>query len=309
MPDLLRLSLQYLKWHKLLPTTRWGDRRYARLLCLQLNGYWPRRVGGDLTDFTAFLKGSPEIETPLRKWLSDKDTVKQTVAQRLGAQRCIPTQAILHSPQEIDSYPFGDRCVVKPTHSSGQVLFLEQGQQPDRNLLKQWLRFDHYLKGRERNYRGLKPKIIVEDWIDLSNGWQFKAHCLRGRPIDIQMFRGQSADTGIEVMFYLDTDGIIRDITGPQAEEASQQYSLGTISPLLPANYPEIPRMASILAKELLYARVDMFWTQEGIRINELTTSNKNGAVASYGLRFERDRGRRLFGPRGFCLEDFPELH
>jgi hypothetical protein len=306
--SLLRQSLRLLKWHKLLPTTRWGDRQYARILCLYQNGYWPRKAGGDLTDFTALLKGSPEIETPLRKLLTDKDAVKYVIGDRLGVEHSIPTHVVLQSPQEIDKYPFGERCVVKPTHSSGQVLFLEAGQLPDHRLLKGWLQYDHYLKGRERNYRGLKPKILVEDWIDLTEGWQFKAHCIRGKPIDIQMFRGQGPDTRIEVMFYLDTEGVIMDITGPQAQEAHRLYPIGTVSPLLPANYPEILSIASIMARDLLYARVDMFWTQEGIWINEITSSNINGAVSNYGLRFERDRGRRLFGPRGFCLEDFPEL-
>lgn len=36
-------SLRVLRWHRLIPASRWGDRLYAHLLCLYFNGYWPRR--------------------------------------------------------------------------------------------------------------------------------------------------------------------------------------------------------------------------------------------------------------------------
>jgi hypothetical protein len=76
-------SLRLLKWHRLIPPSRWGDHLYAHLLCLYFNGYWPRREGGDLTDLVAFLKCSAEIETPLRRQLSDKEDLKAVVAQGL----------------------------------------------------------------------------------------------------------------------------------------------------------------------------------------------------------------------------------
>lgn len=305
--QLLRQSLRLLKWHKLLPPTLWGDHLYAHLLCLEYNGYLPRTSNGDYTDFIAFLKCSPEIDLPLRKQLSDKETLKDVVSQRLGPDYCVPTFSVLRSEQEIMDFDFPERCVIKPTHSSGQIIHLEPGQKPDRRKLRRWLRFSHYRRGRERNYRGLQPKIIVEEWLDLDQGWEIKVHCLRGEPRDLLVLRRTGPDQASRLIYFMDTLGVVHDIRGSQAAIATQESPIGAIFPDLPPNFTQVLEVARVMTQGLLYARIDLYWTPKGILVGEVTTSSVNG-LNIIGAEAERLRTLRLFGPKGFCLEDFPEL-
>ena len=304
---LLRQSLRLLKWHKLLPTTRWGDRQYARLLCLMYNGHLPRSTAGGYADFIAYLKGSQEIETPERRQLSDKELLKAVVMERLGPAYFVPTFAVLRSDREINQFTFPERCVIKPTHSSGQIIYLEPGQTPNQSTLRNWLRFSHYRRGRERNYRGLQPKIIVEEWLDLDQGWEVKIHCVRGEPRDVLMLQRTAADQAHRLVYFLDTGGVLCDIQGSEAAIAARQNPVGKPFAHLPPNFGQVLEVARVMAQNLLYARIDLYWTVRGIWVGEVTTSAVNG-LNLLSTEVEQRRVHRLFGPRGFCLEDFPEL-
>lgn len=305
---LLRWTLVKFRWYRLLPQTLWGDGLFAQLHCLRYNGYLPRTTGGDLTDFLAFLKGSPEIETPLRRQLSDKATLKSIVAQRLGEVYCVPTYAVLRSEEEVDAFDFPDQCVIKPTHSSGQIIIRKAGEPVDRDRIKSWLRFSFYRAGRERNYYGLPPRIMVEEWLGPSGTLEFKIHCYRGKPVEALMFRSvRGADGQPTGIFYLDPQARIVEVLGTAAgSEAGKQALFNSLFPGL-ATYGQLLEVARKMSDGLLFARIDLYLTGGGIKVGEVTTSNNNG-LFYVSAAAEQQRGLRYYGPSGFCLEGFPEL-
>ena len=64
------------------------------------------------------VKTSDEIEDPLRRFVSDKELVKEYVRETIGEQYNVPTLAVLHTPAEVDAYEFPANCCIKPTHAS-----------------------------------------------------------------------------------------------------------------------------------------------------------------------------------------------
>ena len=312
MPSLpvrvLRWSLIQFRWYRLLPQTLWGDGIFAQLHCLRHNGYLPRTSGGDLTDFLAFLKGSPEIETALRKQLSDKATLKSIVAQRLGEDYCVPTYAVLQSDWEIDTFDFPAQCVIKPTHSSGQIIIRKAGEPIDCHKIKSWLRFNFYRVGRERNYFGLPPRIMVEEWLGPGDILEVKIHCYRGKPVEALMFHAIRGSNGQPMgIFYLDLQARVVEVLGTPAEsEVDRQKLFNGLFPGL-TTFGQLLEVAQKMSDGLLFARIDLYLTEAGIKVGEVTTSNNNGVFYT-STSAEQQRGLRYYGPAGFCLEDFPEL-
>ena len=98
----------------------------------------------------------------------------------------IPTLGILHSEGDVDAFsPSTHPIVIKPTHWSGRVLFLDSADKGiDRELLKTWLgRPTYYDLFRESNYQFLRPKLIVEEFFCDGSGKpprDYKVYCFRG---------------------------------------------------------------------------------------------------------------------------------
>lgn len=304
--NLLRYSLEYLRWHKLLPTTLAGDRLYAHLLCLLYNGHLPRPVGGGYNDFLAYLKGCPEIDSALRRCMTDKEFLKQEVGRLLGPQWCVPTLAVLYNDREIDAYEFPPNCVIKPTHSSGQVIFLDKGTRPDRKKIKKWLRHSHYRKSRERNYRGLQPKIMVEPLMELAADPEYWVYCLRGCPAEVHAYSSRLRQP----------DGIDRLLASfsPGGNVSGQVYGIkdGQKLPVPqrldpPANLFQMVQAAARLSQGMVFARVDFLQTTAGLKVGEFTSVSGSGLI-DYSTVDEAAFNRQIFGSNGFRLADYPEL-
>ena len=73
--------------------------------------------------------------------------------------------------------------LLKPTHFSGLVRLITDKSVVDRaalvTLCRDWLRRDYYDEARERVYRKIKPRILVEQFIDDGSG---------GAPNDYELF-------------------------------------------------------------------------------------------------------------------------
>ena len=284
----------------LLPQTRWGDAWFARFHYLRYHGYWPRAVGGGLEDFLAFMKGSTEAEHPLRKQYSDKFLAKELARQRFGSAGAVPTWGYLTSNQEIEYFDFPARCVIKPTHLSGEILFRANGEAINLDLIKRWLRRNHYRKSRERNYRGVRPGVLVEPWLEFVAGREYRVYCVRGEPLMVTGWFPQGR----------------RGSFDPQARP--RNYTVATLSaPFdreldlvgLAQTFPLLLEAARKLSAGLVFARVDLYHTPSGVCLGELTTTPFGGVVPVHPPSLAAQFARDLFGPEGFCLANFPELN
>lgn len=102
--------------------------------------------------------------SPLRRRITDKESVKGFISERLGPSYAVPTLAVLRTNRDIDLFEFPPFCVAKGAHLS-QAVIIKAGDSvttSERALMKHWLGTDYFLLTGERNYKGLAPKVIVE---------------------------------------------------------------------------------------------------------------------------------------------------
>lgn len=175
-----------------LPRTDWGNRLCWWIVFTRKFGRRPARVPRRFTDHLHRIKTDGRMLDPLYQYCTDKEYVKDYIAGVLGSGFTPETYSVLRSDLDIDAFaPDRVPCVIKPTHASGQVMFLwEADEAIDRGMLKAWLRLDHYRSSRESNYRHLTPKIIVEELFSDDSGLipkDYKVLCIAGRPAIIQV--------------------------------------------------------------------------------------------------------------------------
>ena len=229
-------------------------------------------------DWIMRLKLENEANAATLAQITDKANVKDFVAARVGPGRTPETFAVLRTQEAIERFEFPPLCVVKPTHACREVILLDERAPTgaERERMAAWLRHDHFLLNREPNYRGLQPKVIVEEFLRGPAGPpdDIKVFCFSGRPKFIQVDRGRFSQH--ERDFY-GLDGGLLDM------------SFRIPSAYRPFDYcaqrSDIIETATRLSKGFPFLRVDLYAAKGTVMVGELTPYPANGTIR-FSTRF-----------------------
>jgi hypothetical protein len=270
---------------KYLPHTPRGDRLYHRILFLRKHGRFPRREAL-WNDMWFNVKTSAEIDDPLRVFVSDKEHVKHYVRAVVGDDYNVPTIAVLRSPAEVDTYEFPTECCIKPTQASSHVILRRNGEPIDRERIKRWFSINYYNVGRERNYRHLKPKVIVEPLIfDSTNVEDFKIFCFNGKPRIIQV----DVDRHIRhTRNYFDTEWNELDF--------SIIYPRADVTVPRPANLEIMVSIARRLSARFSFVRIDLYSNGRDVLVGEITNCSENAGGFFVPADAEKTASALMFG-------------
>jgi hypothetical protein len=267
------------------PHTRAFDRLYHRVLFYKKHRRWP----GDAllwNDVWYRIKTSDEILDPLRVFVSDKELVKHYVKSIVGDEHNVPTVAVLNHAAEVDSFDFPDRCCIKPTHASAEVVLRRAGEPVDRERIKKWFALNYYYAGREINYRLLRPKVIVEPLIfDSDNVEDYKIFCWKGIPKFVQLdFDRHTHHT--RKLF--DTNWNEQDF--------SIIYPRNTASVARPDTLDVMLDVARRLSKPFSFVRIDLYSDNRRVLVGEITNCSANAGGFFLPRSAEAAASRIMFG-------------
>jgi hypothetical protein len=270
---------------RLLPKNDFGDWLFALILFRHWHGRWPKRSGGTINDALFRLKTSVEITHPLRVYVSDKEHLKDFVRTKLGDQFNVPTLAYLRSWESVKQYDFPPRCVIKPTHLSGAIILRKAGEAIDRRIVERWFKMNLYDHSRERNYRSLVPKIVVEPFVfELETPLDYKIYCSNGEPRLITKRVGTLKEGSRS--FY-DTKWNLQPIRLKDATYVDQPR---------PANLDAMLHVARVLSREFTFIRVDLYSDESEVKVSELTNCPFNAGMVFDSPESELLASRLLFG-------------
>ncbi|MGB4407771.1 MAG: ATP-grasp fold amidoligase family protein [Sphaerochaeta sp.] len=126
---------------------------------------------------------------PLYPVLADKYAVRAFVAEKIGKKYLVPLIGVYDHVADIDADALPSTFVLKPTHTSGDVLFCKDRTTFDwgkaKKLMNSWLSSNYYWYDREWGYKQIQPRIICEEMIKTSDGnppRDFKIFCFGGEP-------------------------------------------------------------------------------------------------------------------------------
>lgn len=205
---------------------------------------------------------------PIMTTMVDKYEVKDYVTSRIGSEYVVPLIGVYDSWDEIDFSKLKTPFVIKATHSSGVVKVIKDLESVDLNELKvifdKALKRNYYYWCREWPYKNVKPRIIIEEFIEDSrekNLPVYKFFCFDGEPYLVQTIKNDK--TSYETIDYFDMDWKFLDL--------KQNFNNSDIPLDKPSNFEEMKTLAAKLSQGFPFVRVDLYSVNEKIYFSEFT--------------------------------------
>lgn len=282
MLPLMRRSSAWLD--SLMPYTDFGDKVVALKRFLRIHRRFPRDPSL-FNDALYFIKTGDEVVDPLRVFVTDKEFVKTYVKAVVGDAYNVPTLAVLRSPADVEHFTFPDSCCIKPTHVSGQVIFRQGACHIDIDRIIGWFGLSHYRKSRERNYKTLRPKVIVEPILfnqpDITD---YRFFCYRGEVRLISLDIGKYSNY---TRAFYDPDWNVQPF--------SLQYPRHETILRRPANLEEMKAIARRLSAGFNLVRVDIYSNGVECFVGELTHCHASAGQRFVPLSAERVASDMIF--------------
>ncbi len=203
----------------------------------------------------------------------DKLLVQSYIRDLLGKDYLVPCLGAYEKFDRklFDSLP--EKFVIKGSHGSAMNYLVHQKKEVDYHYLKKltskWLAKNFYLHGREKAYRYLKPRLIIEELMEDEKGQpppDYKFYCFNGNPkfihVDFDRFNGHRRN--------------LYDMNGkllPVKYKKDIDFSKKTLSLDLSIFKETVEKLAS----PFKFVRVDLYLYKEQIKFGEFTFTPING--------------------------------
>lgn len=270
---------------RFLPEGQASDALVAFLLFVYRHRRLPDKNRKLLNDVLYSYKTGRELRDPLRVFTTDKEYLKLYVGSVVGDLYNVPTIAVINNIEELGKFRFPSDCCVKPTHLSGEVVFVSPGGPADCARMNGWFKANHYSLGRESNYHYLRPKIIVEPLIFGKVGPRdLKVFCYKGRPriiqVDVDRFSRHTR-------MYYDIHWVPLPF--------SIIYDRADVPEAEPENLAEILRVCARLSQPFDLVRIDCYTNGRQCFVGEITHCSENAGGVFIPRKAEEEASRILF--------------
>lgn len=204
----------------------------------------------------------------------DKYKVREFVASEIGEEYLVPLLGVYKSFYEIDFDILPEKFILMTNHSCGRNFICRNKEEINKKKLKKdftkWLKEDFYYRFRESQYKGIKPLILCEEYLqDKSGGLiDYKFICSNGEPKYIQ----------IHIDRYDDHKQKYYDL---EWNELNWSYGFDKYKGEIekPKNLNEMIEIAKKLSSRFQFVRVDLYLVENKIYFGELTFSPGAGLL------------------------------
>ena len=200
----------------------------------------------------------------------DKYMVRDYIAKTIGEEYLIPLLGVWNSPDEIDFDKLPNQFVLKCNHDSGGLCICKDKANFDieaaKVKLRESLKKDYYIEGREWPYKNVPRKIIAEKYmVDVSEALSlrdYKFMCFDGKVKCSFVCSDRNTKEGLHVTFFdLDWKVLPFERHYPARKEGLPK----------PKCYEEMIKLAEKLSKDIPFVRVDFYEINGKVYFGELT--------------------------------------
>lgn len=248
-----------------------GEVTYTKIKFLILQRYKLNlKTPKTLSEKIQWIKLFADIEV-LSKYI-DKYEVRDFVKRKIGESYLIPLIGVYDDIEKINFNLLPNSFVIKATHASGWNLIVRDKSQIDWNkekiIVKKWLESSFYELTGERNYKNIKGRVVIEHLINDPSGdlKDYKFFCFNGHPRFIQVDGDR----------YENHKRDLYDIGWNKLPVTLQHNNLEKPVPK-PELLNKLLQLASCLATDFKFVRVDLYFTGENIYFGELTFTPGQG--------------------------------
>lgn len=225
----------------------------------------------------------------------DKYEAKKYVADIIGEEYVIPTIGVWNTVDEIDFDALPMQFVLKCTHDSGGIVVCKDKSRLDiaeaKKKLKKGLKTNFYWQSREYPYRGVKPRIIGEKYMEDNSGElrDYKFFCFDGEPkfMFVASDRMKADDTKFD---FFDMDYNHLPFTNGHPNAAK--------SPRKPETFEQMKQLAAKLSQGIPHMRVDFYDVAGHVYFGEMTFFHWSGMTPFEPEEWDYKFGEYLQLPR-----------
>lgn len=201
----------------------------------------------------------------------DKLAVRKYIEEKLGKKYLIPLIAVYDTYESIKWDKLPKQFVLKCTHASGANIICRDKDKLDKKVvkkkLKKWLNKNWYYFGREWPYKYVKPRILIEKYL-ADNIIDYKIMCFNGIPKIIQVHQNRYQED--YTMDYYTVDWEKTKISKKGVKNSAELLNK-------PKNLDEMLEIASILAQDTYFVRIDLYNVKGKIYFGEITLYPTSG--------------------------------
>ena len=212
------------------------------------------------------------MPTPEKTRLADKVAVREWITEKIGGQYLIPMLGVYDSFDDIDFDVLPDKFVIKCNHDSGSYTLCHDKRQLDmRDLKRKYdnaLAYNFAYMGFEMHYRDIRPKIVIENYIDNAALNDYRFYCFDGKPYYCAIdYYDDTHKRNARNIYGMDWD--------LQPFLLSYPNYYGEV--LRPDNFDAMKGIAAELCKGFGHVRVDLYSAGKNIYFGEMTFTHANG--------------------------------
>lgn len=284
-----RRGLQYCIYKYPMLTSHLSDKTYLKLM------YWV--CIGKKLDLR-----NPETYNEKLQWLklydrnpmypamADKFAAKEIITEKIGEGYVAKNFAVWDTAEEIDFDILPDQFVIKCTHDCGGMVICSDKQKLNREQAREKiakaLNTNYYSSGREWPYSQVKPRIIVEEYLEDKKTGElrdYKFFTFNGVPKMLFVASERQSKNAETKFDFFDMDYKHLDIINGHPNASAP--------PVKPENFELMKELAAKLSAGIPHLRVDFYEVNGKVYVGELTFFHWSGFTP-----FEPDSWDRMMG-------------
>lgn len=198
----------------------------------------------------------------------DKIEVRRIVTEKIGDKYLIPMLFQCDNTEEIRWDELPKQFVLKCAHGSHSNIICKDKNNLDISLaiklIKKWQKKSWYWFAREWPYKGLRPRIMIEKYMEQSDSkilTDYKVMCFDGEPRIIEVHKNRGQDNHSQDFYDCDWHNL----------KIRQGDLLITEGDPAPAQLQEMLSLSRVLAKGIIHIRVDWYIIDNRLYFGELT--------------------------------------
>ena len=223
----------------------------------------------------------------LKSKCADKILLHEYSKEKLGKDICNKILKIYNNTKEIKLNELPEKFVLKANHGSGFNIIVNNKSSFDYinavKSLNNWLKIDYGKIFMEFHYSLINRKIFAEEFIgdDLKN---YKFMCYHGKPKYVYL---SITENNIKYRNFYDMKWNFLNFYCLSRPHPSKNFSK-------PKFFGLMKRYASILSKDFIFVRVDLYELENEIRLGELTFTPMGSFFNCINKSHEIDLGKEI---------------
>ncbi|MDO4526633.1 MAG: ATP-grasp fold amidoligase family protein [Candidatus Saccharibacteria bacterium] len=201
--------------------------------------------------------------------MADKYEAKKYVADIVGEKYIVPTIGVYNKFDEINFDELPNQFVIKCTHDSGGIIICKDktnlNKKAARKKINKFLKRKYYYIHREWPYKNIKPRIIIEEYLDPRGQGDirdYKFFCCNGKPKFVLVCSERFSGCGLKETWFDLEWNLLPVVEGGHGVDSNIEK---------PLNFNKMKNIATTLSKGIPFLRVDFYEIDSRLFFGELT--------------------------------------